>query len=423
MSEASIINLNSTTPATPDGAATVKWQGDDNTNPRNVSAYVDHATATEQGSIATTGDLGGNGLAPVVTGIQTIPVVIDHVPAQDEVLSFDLNGADPNTGIGGRLILAPGGGGVSLPIAESDVTGLVSDLAAKAPLASPALTGTPTAPTPSSGDNSTKIATTAYVDTAVAAVSGGGSTILTGTTDPWASGTPATVANAQSKVALGLSATTTSNVTAGNLLVVAAGWAAGSAGSPVCTDTLGTSYTLRGIQLHDDGAVLAVFSGIAPSTGGCTVTVSSTSGTSFSQTAISEFSGAQDVIDVSAFSKGNGTTQTATLTTTVSKTLLYAAIEGDHNTDTYSAASGYTRDNFINGSDAIATAWKQHSSSGSISGGFTGGLNFYALGFIAFWPFITGTPGSDGDFYINTTTKKMYGPKTSGSWPTTSILG
>lgn len=33
----------------------------------------------------------------------------------------------------------------------------------KAPLASPALTGTPTAPTPSSGDNSTKIATTAYV--------------------------------------------------------------------------------------------------------------------------------------------------------------------------------------------------------------------------------------------------------------------
>ncbi len=35
--------------------------------------------------------------------------------------------------------------------------------AAYAPLASPALTGTPTAPTPSGGDNSTKIATTAFV--------------------------------------------------------------------------------------------------------------------------------------------------------------------------------------------------------------------------------------------------------------------
>jgi hypothetical protein len=36
--------------------------------------------------------------------------------------------------------------------------------ALKAPLASPALTGTPTAPTPTANDNSTKIATTAYVD-------------------------------------------------------------------------------------------------------------------------------------------------------------------------------------------------------------------------------------------------------------------
>lgn len=38
-------------------------------------------------------------------------------------------------------------------------------LALKAPLASPALTGTPTAPTATQGDNSTTIATTAYVDT------------------------------------------------------------------------------------------------------------------------------------------------------------------------------------------------------------------------------------------------------------------
>jgi hypothetical protein len=45
-------------------------------------------------------------------------------------------------------------------------------LAAKAPLASPAFTGTPTAPTPTAADNSTKVATTAYVDAAVAA--GGG---------------------------------------------------------------------------------------------------------------------------------------------------------------------------------------------------------------------------------------------------------
>lgn len=54
-----------------------------------------------------------------------------------------------------------------LAIAESDVTSLTTDLAAKAPLASPALTGSPTAPTQTAADNSTKLATTAYVDAAV----------------------------------------------------------------------------------------------------------------------------------------------------------------------------------------------------------------------------------------------------------------
>lgn len=59
--------------------------------------------------------------------------------------------------------------GLSANIAESQVTNLVSDLAAKAPLASPALTGTPTAPTASASTNNTQIATTAYTDAAVAA--------------------------------------------------------------------------------------------------------------------------------------------------------------------------------------------------------------------------------------------------------------
>jgi len=52
-------------------------------------------------------------------------------------------------------------------ITESQVTGLGTDLAAKAPLASPALTGSPTAPTQTAGNNSTNISTTAYADSAV----------------------------------------------------------------------------------------------------------------------------------------------------------------------------------------------------------------------------------------------------------------
>ena len=47
--------------------------------------------------------------------------------------------------------------------AVADVTGLQTALDGKAPLASPALTGTPTAPTAASGTNTTQLATTAYV--------------------------------------------------------------------------------------------------------------------------------------------------------------------------------------------------------------------------------------------------------------------
>lgn len=46
---------------------------------------------------------------------------------------------------------------------QSDITNLTTDLAAKAPLASPALTGTPTAPTAAANTNTTQLATTAFV--------------------------------------------------------------------------------------------------------------------------------------------------------------------------------------------------------------------------------------------------------------------
>lgn len=47
--------------------------------------------------------------------------------------------------------------------AQADIEGLVATLSAKAPLASPSFSGTPRATTPTATDNSTRIATTAYV--------------------------------------------------------------------------------------------------------------------------------------------------------------------------------------------------------------------------------------------------------------------
>lgn len=58
-------------------------------------------------------------------------------------------------------------------LSQSQITDLTTDLADKAPLASPALTGVPTAPTAVAGTNTTQIATTEYVETAIGA--GGGS--------------------------------------------------------------------------------------------------------------------------------------------------------------------------------------------------------------------------------------------------------
>jgi Major tropism determinant N-terminal domain len=74
--------------------------------------------------------------------------------------------------------------------AETYASGLVTTEAGraetaeglKASLASPSFTGTPTAPTPAGSDNSTKIATTAYVTTAISAAGDGYPSILTDNT-------------------------------------------------------------------------------------------------------------------------------------------------------------------------------------------------------------------------------------------------
>lgn len=80
-----------------------------------------------------------------------------------------------NTGSAGAPVLFNGAGGTpsSLTgtnitgIPESGVTNLVSDLALKAPLASPTFTGVPIVPTASANTNNTQAASTAYADAKV----------------------------------------------------------------------------------------------------------------------------------------------------------------------------------------------------------------------------------------------------------------
>jgi len=61
-----------------------------------------------------------------------------------------------------------GGSNTISAVPQSAISNLISDLAAKSPLASPTFTGTPAAPTASGGTNTTQIATTAFVNVEVA---------------------------------------------------------------------------------------------------------------------------------------------------------------------------------------------------------------------------------------------------------------
>lgn len=69
------------------------------------------------------------------------------------------------------VVLSVAGRTGAVVLAESDITGLVADLAAKAALASPTFTGTPAGPTAATGTNTTQLATTAFVQAQIAVAS------------------------------------------------------------------------------------------------------------------------------------------------------------------------------------------------------------------------------------------------------------
>ena len=71
-----------------------------------------------------------------------------------------------------------------LDTAESNISTLQTSLAGKANISSPAFSGVPTAPTASAGTNNTQIATTAFVQSAVASAGGGGTEIIVSASQP-----------------------------------------------------------------------------------------------------------------------------------------------------------------------------------------------------------------------------------------------
>ncbi len=114
--------------------------------------------------------------------VQQLPAAV-AVNLTDEVM-LGQNGTSVAATVGQVLAAQPLGAGLLF----SGVT-LDADLTVLAPLANPALTGTPTAPTPPAGDDSTRIATTAFVLANAGGSGGGGTLTFTGDVSGAGSGT------------------------------------------------------------------------------------------------------------------------------------------------------------------------------------------------------------------------------------------
>lgn len=90
----------------------------------------------------------------------------------------DLSDVDAGAAAAGQFLMKSGTGWIPAAILLANVTGwedtvnalIATAIASKAPLASPAFTGNPTAPTQAVGNNSTRLATTAFVTAAINAL-------------------------------------------------------------------------------------------------------------------------------------------------------------------------------------------------------------------------------------------------------------
>jgi hypothetical protein len=141
------------------GASADSWGGKINTNLDSIDDLLDGTTA----------------IAPNLSALKIGGTAVTSTPAELNILdgvtatTAELNVLDGVTATTAEINLLDG---VTATTAELNyVDGVTSNVQTqmdtKAPLESPALTGTPTAPTPDTTDNDTSIATTAFVQSAI----------------------------------------------------------------------------------------------------------------------------------------------------------------------------------------------------------------------------------------------------------------
>jgi len=140
------------------GASADTWGGKVNTNFDTIDDLLDGTTAISPN--LSTLKIGGSNITSSVAELN----LLDGVTAT----TAELNILDGVTATTAELNYTDG---VTSNI-QTQLNSQASDIATKSPTASPTFTGTPQAPTQSSGNNSTRIATTAFVQSAVSSIGG-----------------------------------------------------------------------------------------------------------------------------------------------------------------------------------------------------------------------------------------------------------
>ncbi len=127
-----------------------------------------------------TGDVNGSGNGSFATTVNSVGGVSSTTIATlPGLITNNTNSINTNTASITANTSAINANTASITANTASITANATNISLKAPIASPAFTGIPTAPTPVTSDNSTTLATTEYVKANLATVSAG---TLTGTT-------------------------------------------------------------------------------------------------------------------------------------------------------------------------------------------------------------------------------------------------
>jgi hypothetical protein len=212
----------------------------------------------------------------------------------------------------------------------------------------------------------------------------------------------------------------TGSVTAGNLLLVAFGAStSGGFTSPiVVSDTLGCTPWVQQVNAQNSNQpnMTAIATCVTASSGADTVSVTGAGGND-SQLIVAEISGNYTVTADTTGTTVYPGNSPPTLSLTVPYDLLFTSQFQSGATVAVTSPEAIVQ-NITGNFWQLTLAYVMKSTVGSVASSLTGGRPYASVALLANSP---ASPGVNGDWYLNTTTGILWGPKTGGLWSKANI--